>query len=82
MSQGGGESPEGQLRPVPTIRQTGSYWLGGRARGRLFGSAVLSFVLFQLSRFQRHHARQKVFPARAPVVPAVARPARERLAVV
>ncbi len=59
-----------------------SYWTGGRAKRRLFGSAVISFVLLQLSRFQRYHARKKVFPARAPEVPTATGRTRRKLAVV
>ena len=53
-----------------------AYWGSGPAWRKLFGSGVISFVLFQLSRFQRYHARQRVFPARAPAVPERRAPAR------
>jgi hypothetical protein len=53
-----------------------AYWGSGPAWRKLFGSGVISFVLFQLSRFQRYHARRRVFPARAPAVPERRAPAR------
>ena len=46
-----------------------SYWGGGKAHSRVFGTLVVSFVLFELSVFQRHHAKQRVFPSEVPIVP-------------
>ncbi|HEX9692559.1 MAG TPA: radical SAM protein [Gemmatimonadales bacterium] len=56
-----------------------AYWGSGAGWDKLFGSALISFVLFQLSRFQRYHARWRVFPARAPVVPAIPSPRLEAI---
>jgi radical SAM superfamily enzyme YgiQ (UPF0313 family) len=54
-----------------------SHLRSGKARSRLFGTALISYVLLQLSVFQRYHARQRVFSARAPEVPpGVAPPAQ------
>jgi hypothetical protein len=38
----------------------------GRDRRRWLGIPLITFVLFQLSRFQRYHARRRVYPARVP----------------
>ncbi len=39
-----------------------AYWTGGRGRHRLLWSALLTAILWQLSRFQRVHGRRKVGP--------------------
>jgi radical SAM superfamily enzyme YgiQ (UPF0313 family) len=43
-------------------RLVGAYVRNGPLKVRLPRSILLSFVLFKLSRFQRYHARHKVFP--------------------
>jgi radical SAM superfamily enzyme YgiQ (UPF0313 family) len=53
-----------------------AYWRNGFGWAKPFGSLLISYVLFQLSHFQRYHARRRVFPARAPVMPARRTPAR------
>ena len=49
-------------------RLVSSYLRGSRRKGRLFGTLIITFVLFQLSRFQRYHAKKRVFPFSAPEV--------------
>jgi hypothetical protein len=50
----------------------------GRDRRPWLGVALITFVLFQLSRFQRYHARRRVYPSVIPTAPlpedAAARP--------
>jgi radical SAM superfamily enzyme YgiQ (UPF0313 family) len=46
-----------------------AYWRGGFGRAKPFGSLLISYILFQLSHFQRYHARRRVFPSVAPTVP-------------
>jgi hypothetical protein len=46
-----------------------AYWGARKARGRAFGSLLISYVLVKLSLFQRYHARRRVFPAEPPVIP-------------
>jgi radical SAM superfamily enzyme YgiQ (UPF0313 family) len=45
----------------------------GRGRHRWLGIPLITFVLFQLSRFQRYHARRRVYPAAAPRLTPTAR---------
>ena len=59
-----------------------AYWRGGFGWAKPFGSLIISYVLFQLSHFQRYHARRRVFPARAPVIPAQPERGQRALAVV
>jgi radical SAM superfamily enzyme YgiQ (UPF0313 family) len=47
-----------------------AYWGSRKGKRRFFGSLLASYVLFTLSRFQRYHARKRVFPAQPPVLPA------------
>jgi len=58
-----------------------AYWRGGFGWAKPFGSLIISYVLFQLSHFQRYHARRRVFPARAPVIPAQPERGQRALAV-
>jgi radical SAM superfamily enzyme YgiQ (UPF0313 family) len=46
-----------------------AYWRGGPRWAKPFGSLLISYILFQLSHFQRYHARRRVFPSVVPVVP-------------
>jgi radical SAM superfamily enzyme YgiQ (UPF0313 family) len=46
-----------------------AYWGARKARGRAFGSLLISYVLVKLSLFQRYHARRRVLPAEPPVIP-------------
>ena len=59
-----------------------AYWRDGFRWAKPFGSVLISYVLFQLSHFQRYHARRRVFPSRVPVVPDRAARDDRRLAVV
>jgi radical SAM superfamily enzyme YgiQ (UPF0313 family) len=45
-----------------------AYWRGRVARGRAFGTLLISYILVELSAFQRHHAKMRVFPAKVPRV--------------
>ncbi|MDH4352130.1 MAG: B12-binding domain-containing radical SAM protein, partial [Gemmatimonadota bacterium] len=59
-----------------------AYWRGGPGWAKPFGSLLISYVLFQLSHFQRYHARRRVFPSTVPVVPQRKEPRRRAPAVV
>jgi radical SAM superfamily enzyme YgiQ (UPF0313 family) len=53
----------------------------GRDRRRWFGIPIITFVLFQLSRFQRYHAKRRVYPSRVPEVGEPAEIGEGRLAL-
>lgn len=47
-------------------RLVSTAWRSGRQRRRWFGTLLITWVLFQLSRFQRYHAKRRVFQAEVP----------------
>jgi hypothetical protein len=51
------------------LRLMRAYWLHGRGHGRASGSLLISYILYQLSVFQRHHAAQRVYPSVVPTIP-------------
>lgn len=55
-----------------------AYWRGGKARGRVLGSLLITYVLIKLSTFQRYHARRRVYPSVPPDVSSIRAPERER----